>query len=604
MKQNSAKIGRVSGQPISDGRLDEPAPSQGVLHLSTIGDNFDANRDIALGPHCFLGREDAMQGWEDYPYVDPFPNDESSVLAQRNVTALIYRLLPGIVEKLNAFHGISHSDEFWRLLIFPWMTELTQRAWLSYSALLELTEQFRDRPLTVHILQDSPEYRFEDTGDFFNSLLNDNDFNWWIDSEIVSALAPDGWVLRRSKPASSGLQAADKHSVGTSAGGSVSLIRRGLRSIKYRLGYSDIVGIRWSGFLLSVYANLLPKSPARMQPELQLEISQETYFPEPFLKILEKLIDVTMPESMLDGFEVLETKARKIAYRPGRLRLGALDFWNDQEKIIAAFAKEAREKLVVCQHGGMYGVFKYNPLVHEIEFKSNIFFGWGWTLDEDSGGHILPLPAPYLSKLSNRHKRRNDSVIVIGNPIRLRLSRIVAGARGAGWLRYCEHTIDFLKNISDEIRDTVIFRPYVKTVSDVDIGEVVSQAFPEMPMLKGDLHGAMMDCRLVIIGNCGTTVNIALAANVPTVIYFHDDFLNPRREAAPYFDALKKCGILFSDAEEAASHVNKIWDDVEGWWNSPDVQNARLAWAHQYARTDRFWWWQWMKALARLKDVG
>jgi putative transferase (TIGR04331 family) len=541
-----------------------------------------------------------MRGWWDYPFIDPFAGGETVFKTKKNIQALVYRLLPEIAERLNAYHGTSYSMDFWRLLVFPWLVELVERAWTSYATLQIIKDRLGEKRLSVRALQDPPEGGFENSGHFHNSLLRDCNFNWWIDSEVAAAIAPENWILIPSKPIFPVFKAVERQTFRKP----FSRIRLVLRNIKYRLGYSDIVGIRWSGLALAAYANLLPKKPAREFSVPPLEGHPESFFPENFLGLITRLTDITMPRSMLDGFEEMAALARKLPYRAGRLRFGALDHYNDQEKIIAAFAKEAREKLVHCQHGGTYGLYKHELITNEFDLKSNIFISWGWTLDEPGDSHILPLPGPYLSKLANRHRRRNDAAIVVGSPVRLRLGRIVDSPRGAGWIRYCEHTLDFLKTLSGDIREATIFRPYVKTASDIDIGQIVNDHFPEMPMLEGDFHAAMMNCRLLIIGNCSTTLNISMASNVPTVVYWHDDFLNLRDEAVPYFEAIKRCGIMFSDAEDAARHVNEIWDDVEGWWNSREVQDARKIWADQYARTDRFWWWQWMKALPKLKDVG
>lgn len=53
-------------------------------------------------------------------------------------------------------------------------------------------------------------------------------------------------------------------------------------------------------------------------------------------------------------------------------------------------------------------------------------------------------------------------------------------------------------------------------------------------------------------------------------------------------------------ALEAAEKVNQIWDDVEGWWKQPKVQKARKEWAWQYARTSKYWRWEWIKFLRKI----
>jgi len=313
--------------------------------------------------------------------------------------------------------------------------ELTQRAWIGYKTLQRIKDQAGNKRLSVRILRNPPGNRPEDTEHFFNSLLKDYNFNWWIDSLMVAALDPPNWRLRPSELTSPPEPPVLRQPPVEQPSG---LIRRMMRNFKYLLGYTDILSIRWSGLLLAVYVNLLPKSPSRMRFEPDKNFRPEPYFPRPFLKVLEQLIDATMPNNLLDGFPKLAEKAKRLPYVPGRLRLGALSFWNEQEKVIAAFAKEAGEKRVVFQHGGEYGMVKYLIMVNEVELRSTIFVSWGWAYDTPTGDHVLPLPSPHHSKIANRHKRRNNSIIVVGQTIRIHLNRLHWCYRSSIPLWYCK----------------------------------------------------------------------------------------------------------------------------------------------------------------------
>lgn len=575
-------------------------PSERTLFIGSIDESYDGGRDIVFGPYCFLGREELEPGWQGLSYIDPFASEEVLLEAQQQVAGLVNWLMPSLTERLNVRHGTTYSVDFWRLIALPWLIELTQRAWTSYATFREIREVCENEILNVKICGHTPQRRFEDTEHFINAQFKDYDFNWWIDSEIAAAAAPPGWQLIKALQSKGKFIPVERKPLAAPPGH----LRQIMRNLKYRLGYSDIVGIRFSGLALAAYANMLPKSPARLRFQPDTGFDPRDFFPDDFLTVLNHLIEETMPDSLGNGFADLAANAQLLSYRPGRLRLGTLDLWNDKEKVIAAHAKEAKEKLVICQHGGLYGVMKYNMLTYEIEYKTNIFINWGWSVDEDTGGHMLSLPGPYLSILADRHRRANDNIIVVGNPIRLRLGRITWQPRTTGFLRYSKHTIKLLETFKKEVRENVVFRPFVSKTYDINIGHVVNKRFPDMPMLETNLHETMMGCRLIVLGNCGTTLNLAMAANVPTVVYWHGDFLPPRKEAVPYFEALKKCGILFEDSEEAAQHINRIHDDIEGWWNGAEVQDARRQWADQFAKTDRFWWWQWMKALAKLRNVG
>ena len=87
------------------------------------------------------------------------------------------------------------------------------------------------------------------------------------------------------------------------------------------------------------------------------------------------------------------------------------------------------------------------------------------------------------------------------------------------------------------------------------------------------------------------------AANVPTVIFWDPKYNELRPEAEPFFDKLVDAGILFYDPVAAAKQVNSIWSDVPGWWNQDKVQDAKDAFAYNFARVADDWLQEWKKAL-------
>lgn len=60
------------------------------------------------------------------------------------------------------------------------------------------------------------------------------------------------------------------------------------------------------------------------------------------------------------------------------------------------------------------------------------------------------------------------------------------------------------------------------------------------------------------------------------------------------------CGILHDSPESTALHINEIWYDLPSWWNSSRMQSFRQVWSYHYARTSNLWWFDWMRALAKL----
>ena len=58
-------------------------------------------------------------------------------------------------------------------------------------------------------------------------------------------------------------------------------------------------------------------------------------------------------------------------------------------------------------------------------------------------------------------------------------------------------------------------------------------------------------------------------------------------EAKPFYELLRKAGIIADTPEQAATLTALHWNDVSKWWNSPSVQSARAAFCAEYARTEK-----------------
>ena len=110
-----------------------------------------------------------------------------------------------------------------------------------------------------------------------------------------------------------------------------------------------------------------------------------------------------------------------------------------------------------------------------------------------------------------------------------------------------------------------------------------------------------MQCKLLILKESGTTLCIAMAANIPVICFWDPKSMGLCHQALPYFDELKRVGIIHDTAQSAAQKVNEISDNIDNWWQKPSVQKARKQFAWRYARTSKQWEKEWIKAIWNLK---
>ncbi|MDD5428996.1 MAG: hypothetical protein PHI58_07190, partial [Candidatus Omnitrophica bacterium] len=222
---------------------------------------------------------------------------------------------------------------------------------------------------------------------------------------------------------------------------------------------------------------------------------------------------------------------------------------------------------------------------------------------EDCKGNMVPLPSPYLSKVANRYKKGSDDLILVGTRVHMFLYRFDSLPQPAEQLDYLKQKVLFVKRLNKDAAEYLRYRPYFEISSNGAERPYINKNLPDLKLCTGSLgsfHSKIMKCRLLILDHPGTTLNVALAANIPTICYWNKRAWAMCEQSIPYFDALEKAGIIFGDGSSAADKVNEIWDDVLGWWNLPGNQKARQAWCGRYAMASRTWRRDWMKALRQM----
>ena len=73
------------------------------------------------------------------------------------------------------------------------------------------------------------------------------------------------------------------------------------------------------------------------------------------------------------------------------------------------------------------------------------------------------------------------------------------------------------------------------------------------------------------------------------MIFIERDIYCHRHEAKHYFDELERVGVLHYSPIEAARHVEKIYADVETWWQSHEVQKVKDSFLSRYGRASKDW---------------
>ena len=564
----------------------------GRLILDIIPSDFDPRSDVAVAPWCFLGREDVYPEWEDLPFTDVALDHDARARTSANLCRLSNFLLPTWRRRLEETHDLVHDEEYWRILLMPWLLFMCQAIWKRYQIVEAVVGRHQDRVYAVDIAEDEVHWDAIDLADIHHRILVSQQFNFWLTSRIIEDLAPSSWSLRRV-PLSPVVPPSRRPS------------ERGFRAWGRRLFAGlrcrQVPGVRWMAFPLSVFLALLPRKPRRTPPrEVPTREEISGVFPASFLNLLEMLLPRLLPRILREDFAAHEAAAARRTYRPGRTNLvGPVLILNEDDKFILAHAAEAGERIVCGQHGGG-SCHKVNGTGVEIEYLQDAYLSWGWQVRERYAGRIVPVPSPMYSPYSERHRAVADRLIFVAGEERIHAHRIETGHEPGQAVAARRNRLAFLERLPRHLRDALHYRPYPEGQGVLPDATRMRTHFPDLKILDGPLQPHLMGCKLLAIDHPTTTFGLAMAANVPTIAYLQPDVWALALQAEPHFERFRGAGIVFDSPEAAAAKVAEVWDDVEAWWAGPDIQAARLAFKHEYARTSGVWWWHWMKALRRL----
>jgi hypothetical protein len=553
-----------------------PALRKRTLIVDAIGTDFRPDTHVALGPWCFQRAEGVFPGWDQLEFVDPFPTSDERRRADLATCALANQVLDQLWPGFNARHGVQFSRRFWHIVAMYWLCHLIQFTWRVHEHVRLFVSRHQNELFDVRLVQGGPRFSFSGGSEFIHACFLPSEFRSWIVSELTRRLAPPHWtvsIARRVAP----LRSA-----------SVPAVARRRRSFERVSGFGRLErGI-------SLYVDMLPCKPCR--PRVPATSTSPNCFPASFLALVDELVESTLPASLDGDFHKLLAEARRQTYCANRMRVTTIDASDDQENIVLACAAEAGERLIAVQHGGVYGWAAFMSTYGETEFYHDAFLTWGWTAQEDYDGRFVPVSSARLGRHLKRWKKSDGTIVFVGRSMDAIWPRIDFFPPAIEYRRWKRH---FLSALDPEIFTQLRYRPYLaqETLEDA---VWLRRFFPTLKIVEGHLDPVMHASRLLVVDHPVTTFATALAANIPTVGFWDHDAWPLARQAEPVFEELKRAGIIFHDPKRAAASINETWSDVEGWWADPDRQRARELFCERYARTSRWWLFDWLRVLRTL----
>jgi len=523
----------------------------------------------------------------------------------QEIQAIYEKTLSALAEKLNKIHQVNHSIRYWRILVGPWLRSFSGALFDRYSVLESLFSN-NEKYVFSAVKQSCFSFVSNDSKESMGFQGRD-DWNEFIYGQLITLHWLDKveiiWI-EQNKDSNIKEEVSTRVKI-------KARIRKALAFINQLYIRND------SYFFINSYL------PSKIESKLQKSLGQVPNIWKPlpcpiveydddirnqwkaldmgavtnFEHALQVMIPLHIPTLYLEGYEVLNTAVKKLPWpKNPKAMFTSNNFWSDDMfKAWAASKTEIGTPLVIGQHGGAYGSNLFLQLeAHETKIADK-WLSWGWS--DENRKNITPIANLKIIDIQINHNPKGGVVMMESGAHRYPSLTLPAPV-ASQWLDYCNDQQTFLSELPDVLQQRVLLR--LKRGSGDWIGGegYWHEVMPEVAVDSGNksIKEIIQDSRLCIVTYNATAHLETLAWNVPTIMFWNPEHWEINEQAKPYFDMLESVGIFHTTPQGAAQQMIKVWDNVESWWQSDKVQQARSTFVAQYSATPE-------NALDLLKEV-
>ena len=564
---------------------------QSILVLTALEESWPADSQpvLFLGEWCCLYSRKAQ--WEKFDSeVLAYHWDDRNKLYEdyKYCCELLEKILILLTEKLNEIHNVNHTLKYWRILIGPWLINFLPIVLDRWSCLNNaiLTKSISE----VIILKTSDQAYVPYDMQNFSTFQEDD---WWnnhlysliLQSINLKKITYKHVIKINKKKTKDSFSITSKFKSFIVKFFSILNLRNKYFIITPYIGLFSNISLNMRWFQVPLIYNFKKLSfPPVADKYRDWKLTSENSDSE-FEKVLKELIPLQLPIAYLEGFKTLHNAAKDINWpKNPKIIWTSNSFYLDEVfKIWAAERVENGTPLLIGQHGGGYGQHLIQfPEYHELKICDN-YITWGWG---NSNPNISPIGI--LKKIKQKKQLsllpQKALLVISGAP---RYSGTLMSIPIAGQIiQYMNDQFEFYEKLSNQVKKDISIRLYPYDYH-WDQYERWKDIFPDVDINESDssFNKIIINSKLVISGWNSTTYLESMASNIPTIIFWRPELFEFREEAVVNFEELKRVGIYHENSSSAAIHAMKIWEDVDSWWSSQEVIEAKNNFVNTYAKT-------------------
>jgi len=560
---------------------------------------------LFLGEWCKLHSRRSV--WSDLYYeIIPYHwRDRKKMYQDFQYLDTVYEIfLEDLVQNLNRFHQCNHSLRYWKIFVGPWLhyfIEILYDRFLSIRSAIDLKQV-----TSTWILKSDDKLWTPKNLDHFRDYYVSDQWNHYIYGKLIKELGelPYSEIVQET-------ESQENYHIQNTKRGVKQLIKRTIKKIipDQNNGVVFVSSYLKPRELLQIHLSL-KQIPFLIDPQIgnlsiipDLEERKKIKFEKfsnQFEEVLGTLLPLQIPMAYIEGYSSLRKQSLHSFPKNPKFIFTANAFQsNEAFKVWTAEKVEQGTKLLIGQHGGHYGVaLQFRAEDHQIAI-SDRFYTWGWSSPREEKVHpISGGPLIYAKKNLSTMSPDGNILCVLASLPRY-FYHVSSMPQATTYLDYIQHQIVFGQNLSKQLLKILKFRLDTSGKYGWDVkGRFEEQGFGDnIDNSVLSLIDRLKECRLCVATHNATVYLETFAANFPTLIFWNPDFYELRSSAQPYFDELRRVGILHDTPQAAAAKLNEIYEDPMSWWMQSEIQEVKDEFCAQFARIKEDWVNEWKQEL-------
>ena len=507
-------------------------------------------------------------------------------------------LLEELSVKLNQIHSVDHSNRYWRILIGPWLGFFVQILFDRWYMLGQAVNY--NKSLSCNVLSERREVVIPQNMSHFKDLCIADEWNQFIFSQIINNFYFNEVAVNRV-----GVNERCNNKGSIDEGNKIRDVKKNLYSafvyIIEKIGKLVVRNDEY--FFMSTYLYLISDLRAQIKlkqvPKVWKDVETPWVTPEKadrqwklsidsvddkFLRVACEMIPENIPVCFLEGYKALINCVDGLPWpeQPKGIFTSNAHISSDVFKAWAAEKTELDIPLIIGQHGGHYGMTPWSfHENHEITIADR-WLSWGWFNKHKK--NIVPFGNLIVMGNDNVSHEPKGNALMVQMALPRYSYNMYAAPVASQWLSYYEDQCSFIEALPINIRKYLLVRAYPK-----DYGwDFKERMWNDLPDISIDFSGRSIvreikKCRIYISTYNATTYLESLAWDIPTIIFWDTHYWELSAEAEVNMQQLKAVGIFHDDPISAAEFMVKIWDDIDGWWRKPEVQEVRKKFCRYYS---------------------